>query len=166
MDEKFPIKRGVRQGQFISPTENMQKGIERRKANTWKRVWPLSEIMENKEMSMSVKQKVYNACILPCLTYACKTWALTERQQSKINICKNGIERSVLGVKKRDKIQLERINEKTKQRQPNERCRVLAALTGKTLGSKPDQGRKKNSHSMKCILSEITTLVLCLGRHK
>ncbi|GBP12539.1 Putative uncharacterized transposon-derived protein F52C9.6 [Eumeta japonica] len=76
-------------------------------------------------MSMSAKRKVYNACILPCLTYACQTWALTEQQQIKINICQNRIERSVLGVKKRDKIQLERINKKTKFRKVQTMCRTL-----------------------------------------
>ncbi|GBP71251.1 Down syndrome cell adhesion molecule homolog [Eumeta japonica] len=79
----------------------MQKEIERRIANTWKRFWSLSEIMKNKEMSMSAKRKVYNACILPCLTYACQTWALTKQQQSKINICQNGIERRSGGARRK-----------------------------------------------------------------
>ncbi|GBP18862.1 Retrovirus-related Pol polyprotein from type-2 retrotransposable element R2DM; Endonuclease [Eumeta japonica] len=54
-------------GKLISSTENMQKEIERRIANIWKRFWSLSEILKNKDMYMSVKRKVYNACILPCL---------------------------------------------------------------------------------------------------
>ncbi|GBP31106.1 Putative uncharacterized transposon-derived protein F52C9.6 [Eumeta japonica] len=111
--------------QLISPTENMQKEIERRITNIWKRFWSLTEIMKNKEMTMSVKRKVYNVCILPCLTYACQTWALIEQQKRKINICQNEIERNVLGVKKRDKIQLKRINEKTKFRKVQTVCRKL-----------------------------------------
>lgn len=101
-------------GQLVSPIENMQKEIERRIANTWKRFWSLSEIMKNKEMPMSEKRKVFNACILPCLTYACQTWALTEQQQNKINICQNGIERSVLGVRRRDRVQIKKIKGLTK----------------------------------------------------
>ncbi|CAK1600519.1 unnamed protein product [Parnassius mnemosyne] len=127
-------------GQLISPTENMQKEIERRIANTWKKFWSLSEIMNNKEMPMSEKRKVFNSCILPCLTYACQTWALTEQQQNKINICQNGIERSVLGVRRKDKIKLKRIKEKTKFGKVQSVCRKLKwRWTGHMLREKKEK---------------------------
>lgn len=112
-------------GQLVSSTGNIQKEIERRIANTWKRFWSLSEIMKNKEMPMAEKRKVFNVCILPCLTYACQTWALTEQQQNKINICQNGIERSVLGIRRSDKVQLKRIKEKTKSVKGQSICRKM-----------------------------------------
>ncbi|CAK1595272.1 unnamed protein product [Parnassius mnemosyne] len=127
-------------GQLISPTENMQKEIERRIANTWKKFWSLSEIMKNKEMPMSEKRKVFNSCILPCLTYACQTWALTEQQQNKINICQNGIERSVLGVRRKDKIKLKQIKEKTKFGKVQSVCRKLKwRWTGHMLREKKEK---------------------------
>ncbi|XP_041985051.1 uncharacterized protein LOC121737438 [Aricia agestis] len=56
-------------GQLISPNKTMDKEIDRRIANTWKRYWSLSEVMKDRDMPMKAKRKVYNTCILPCLTY-------------------------------------------------------------------------------------------------
>lgn len=101
-------------GQLISPSDTMQKEIDRRIANTWKRYWSLSEIMKNKDMPMKDKRKVYNTCILPCLIYGCQTWALTKKQLNKINICQNNIERSITGIKRKDKIRLTYVKNITK----------------------------------------------------
>lgn len=127
-------------GQLVSTTECMQKELERRIANTWKRFWSLSEVMKNKEMPMTEKRKVFNACILPCLTYGCQTWALTEQQQNKLNICQNGIERSVLGVRRRDKMQLKIIKGKTKFEKVQSVCRKLKwRWTGHMLREKKEK---------------------------
>ncbi|CAH2096957.1 unnamed protein product [Euphydryas editha] len=101
-------------GQLIAARNTMHKEIERRIANTWKRYWSLSEVMKNEDMPLKEKRRVYNMCILPCLTYGCQTWALTENLMNKINVCQNGIERSVIGVKRMDKIRLEEIKNVTK----------------------------------------------------
>lgn len=53
-------------------------------------------------------------CIIPCLLYGCQTWALTEQLENKIKICQNGIERSIIGVKRRDRVKLQEIKCKTK----------------------------------------------------
>lgn len=100
-------------GQLISQEDCMQKEIERRIANTWKRFWSLSEVMKNKDMPIKQKRKVFNMCILPCLLYGCQTWALTEELSNKLKICQNGIERSTIGVKRKDRIKLKDIKSKT-----------------------------------------------------
>jgi hypothetical protein len=101
-------------GQLISTEDCMKKEIERRITNTWKRYWSLSEVMKNKEMPMKEKRKVYNMCILPCLLYGCQTWALTEQLANKIKVFQNGIERSTIGVKRKDREKLKNIKSKTK----------------------------------------------------
>lgn len=63
--------------------------------------------------------------ILPCLTYGCQTWALTETLTNKINVCQNSIERSVIGAKRKDKVRLTEIKNKTKFTQANSLCRTL-----------------------------------------
>lgn len=100
-------------GQLISQEDCMQKEIERRIANTWKRFWSLSEVMKNKDMPIKQKRKVFNMCILPCLLYGCQTWALTEELSNKLKICQNGIEGSTIGVKRKDRIKLKDIKSKT-----------------------------------------------------
>lgn len=101
-------------GQLISTEGCMEKEIERRVTNTWKRYWSLSEVMKNKDMPMKEKRKVYNMCILPCLLYGCQTWALTEHLANKIKVCQNSIERSTIGVKRKDREKLINIKSKTK----------------------------------------------------
>lgn len=101
-------------GQLISTKDTMQKEIDRRITNSWKRYWSLSEVMKDKDMPIKEKRKIYNTCILPCLSYGCQTWALNEKQLKRIQVCQNGMERSVIGVKRRDKVRLEHIKRKTK----------------------------------------------------
>lgn len=108
------VREYVYLGQLVSTEGCMEKEIERRIANTWKRYWSLSEIMKNKDMSMRNKRRVYNMCILPCLLYGCQTWALTEELARKIKICQNGIERSTIGAKRKDRVKLKCIKNKTK----------------------------------------------------
>lgn len=108
------VKEYVYLGQLISTEECMQKEIERRITNTWKRYWSLSEVMKNQDMSMRNKRRIYNMCILPCLLYGCQTWALTEEQARKIKVCQNGMERSTIGIKRKDRVKLKCIKNKTK----------------------------------------------------
>lgn len=112
-------------GQLIAAEDTMHKEIKRRIANTWKRYWSLSEVMKNKDMPIKDKRKVYNMCILPCLTYGCQTWALTENLINKIKVCQNGMERSVLGVKRKDRIRLEKIKNTTKFKDAGKTCKTL-----------------------------------------
>ena len=81
--------------------------------------------MKNKEIPIKDKRKVYNTCILPCLTYGCQTWALTEKLNDKIGICQNGMERSVFGVRLKDKIRLNKIKNVTKFKNVNKVWKTL-----------------------------------------
>lgn len=56
------------------------------------------------ELNMAIKKKVFDACILPVTTYGCKTWALTKNHREKLGYCQRAMERSMLGIKKKDKV--------------------------------------------------------------
>ncbi|CAG9137409.1 unnamed protein product [Plutella xylostella] len=43
-------------------------------------------------------------CILPVLTYGAQTWSLTEYQKSKLKVCQRAMERTILGVRRIDRI--------------------------------------------------------------
>lgn len=101
-------------GQIISPIDLTTKEIERRIGHAWKSYWSLKEIMKNTEISMTVKRKLFNTCIMPVLTYGCQTWALTKSHTRKLEVCQNAIERSMLGKKKSDRIRTTVIKEHTK----------------------------------------------------
>ncbi|GBP75023.1 Putative uncharacterized transposon-derived protein F52C9.6 [Eumeta japonica] len=65
-------------GQLISPQDNINKEIERRVANSWKRYWGLREVMKDKNLHIATKSKLFNICILPVLMYGSQTWAITK----------------------------------------------------------------------------------------
>lgn len=143
MQEIEYVEEYIYLGQLISPTKTMHKEIDRRIANTWKRYWSLSEVMKDKGMPIKAKRKVYNMCILPCLTYGCQTWALTEIMTNKINVCQNSIERSVIGVKRKEKVRLTEIKNKTQFKQANSLHRTLKwQWTGHMLREKQEKWTK------------------------
>lgn len=130
-------------GQTISPKDQMTKEIDKRIAYGWRKYWSLKEIMKSKELSMNIKRKAFNTCILPCITYGCETWSLTAQHRDKLSKCQRAMERSMLGVKLRDRIQNSDIRSKTKV------CDILARIdqqkwrwTGHMLRNKIDKWSK------------------------
>lgn len=91
-------------GQIISPHDLTTKELDRRIGNGWKQYWNLKEVMKNKEMSMTIKRKLFDTCILPVLTYGCQTWALNKSHYKKLEICQNAMERSMMGKRLSDKV--------------------------------------------------------------
>lgn len=91
-------------GQVISPVDQTSREMETRIGNAWKRYWTFKEIMKNKEMSILIKRKLYNACVLPVLTYGCQTWALTKAHTRKLEVCQRSMERSMMSIRKSEKI--------------------------------------------------------------
>lgn len=55
-----------------------------------------------------------NSNLLPCLTYGSQTWKFTAKAKHKITTCQRGLERSMINVKKMDKIRHEKIRSITK----------------------------------------------------
>ena len=96
-------------GQVIATNDCMSKEIQRRVTNAWKRYWSLKEVMKSKDIPIREKRKVFNVCILPCLTYGCQTWALTKNNLKKLKVCQNNMARSIIGIKLKDKVRLEEI---------------------------------------------------------
>lgn len=101
-------------GQIIAPESQMQKEINIRIGNAWKKFWSLKEVMKNPHIPLTDKTTVFNSCILPCLTYGAQTWAFTNKQIRALGVCQNKMERSILNIKLRDKIKLTNIRSKTK----------------------------------------------------
>ena len=55
-----------------------------------------------------------NSCLLPCLTYGCQTWKFTNSIKEKIRTCQRGMERSMLSIRKIQKIRHTKIRKLTK----------------------------------------------------
>ena len=137
------VKEYIYLGQLISTGDGMKNEIERRITNSWKRFWSLREIMKDKDMPMKVKRKLYETCIMPCLLYGCQTWALTEIQESKLKVCQNAMERSVLGIKRKDRVNLQEIKQKTNFKNVHTVYRQLKwRWTGHMLRENPEKWTK------------------------
>ena len=92
---------------------NNELEVERRVNITWKKFWSLKEIFKS-DMPTKLKSKVMNTCILPTLTYACQTWKFTRKSKNKIITSQRSMERSILKIKKINKIRHTVIRQKTK----------------------------------------------------
>lgn len=108
------VKNYIYLGQLISFKDQTNAEVERRVACAWKRYWSLKEIFKSKHFPVMAKRKVFNSCILPCLTYGCQTWALTQKHLLKLRTCQRGMERSMLGVTLKDRNKAEDIRSITK----------------------------------------------------
>lgn len=93
--------------------QNNELEVERRVNIAWKKFWSLKEILKS-DMTIRLKTKVMNTCLLPSLTYACQTWKFTRKVKNKITSCQRSMERSILKIKKIQKIRHTDIRQKTK----------------------------------------------------
>lgn len=99
-------------GKQLSFREIDKEEVERRIGSAWKRYWSLKHILKSK-LSIKLKKKVLDSCVLPCLTYGCQTWCLTEKTANKISVCQRAMERSVLNLKLSDKVKNTEIRKRT-----------------------------------------------------
>lgn len=101
-------------GQIISPDETIEKELERRIVNGWKRYWSLKEVFKDKQLHSKTKGKLFNTCVLPVLMYGSQTWALTKATTSHLACCQRAMERSMIGVRKTDRLRNTLIRNRTK----------------------------------------------------
>ncbi|KAL0852533.1 hypothetical protein ABMA27_017019 [Loxostege sticticalis] len=83
-------------GQLVSFDNRQEKEIQRRIDNAWKSYWSMKTLMKG-DLPLSLKRKLVDVCILPVLTYGAQT----------------AIERSILGIKRTDKVRNTSIRSKT-----------------------------------------------------
>ncbi|GBP07527.1 Putative uncharacterized transposon-derived protein F52C9.6 [Eumeta japonica] len=69
--------------------------------------------MKSTEFNTAIKRKVFNTCILACLTYGCENWSLTKHHRDMLSYCQRAMERSMMSIRKQDKIKYTTIRSKT-----------------------------------------------------
>lgn len=87
--------------------------VQRRIQNTWNKYWSYKELFKS-NMPINLKKKVMDSCLIPCLTYACQTWKFTSKIKNKVVTCQRGMERSMLNIRKIQKIRHTDIRSRTK----------------------------------------------------
>ena len=101
-------------GQLITRDGNKDSEIQQRISHGWRQYGRLNKIFKNEDLPLNLKKKAFDQCVLPTLTYGSETWNTTKTQETKIQIAQRGMERSMLGIKRIDKIRNNDIRQRTK----------------------------------------------------
>lgn len=99
-------------GQLLSFEDRRGKEISTRVKKGWRNFWNLKDIYKAK-VPINTKAKIWNMCTLPTLTYGAQTWALTKTETERLRTTQLAMERSMLGVKRKDKVRGKEIRERT-----------------------------------------------------
>lgn len=84
--------------------DNQTCEMGRRIGLAWAAFGRLNYILKS-DIPMCLKRKVFNQCVLPVLTYGAETLTLTKQTANKIRVAQRGMERSMLGLSLRDRVQ-------------------------------------------------------------
>jgi len=100
-------------GQIISFENRQEKELKERRKKAWNSYWSLKQVFKNKELSVKSKIMILEACTIPVLTYGAQTWSITKTQLEKLRATQRSMERSILGVRRREKVPNNVIRERT-----------------------------------------------------
>ena len=70
-----------------------------REAGTGQRVAQFHERLMMMMMMMKYKDKIYRYIILPVVLYGCETWSLTLREERRLRVFENRVQRRISGPK-------------------------------------------------------------------
>ena len=92
-------------GQTIAMEDTTPNEVKARIRSSWSTFGRYKCIFTNKELPMCLKRKAFNTCIIPAMIYGCQTWTLTKSTVDKLRKCQRAMERKMLGISLRDKVE-------------------------------------------------------------
>ena len=98
-------------GQNISLENRTSKEIERRTTIWWKKFWSLKHILKG-PFTLENKIKVIKSGIILTITYGTQTWSMTNKDEKRILVTQNSMEKAICGVKIKNKISMKSIKKK------------------------------------------------------
>jgi len=101
-------------GQTFYTKYTHKKTIEERIRQGWSSFGRHREILQDKDIPINLKSKVFDQCILPTMTYGCQTWVITKENMRKLRTAQRAMERKMLGIKLKDKIRCTEIRKRTR----------------------------------------------------
>ena len=90
----------------------MEGEVERRIGMTVQAVGAMKKVYESREFSREAKVTVYEAVVIPTLTYRCETWVLKEREKSRLQATEMRVLRKITGVSRLDHVRNETVRER------------------------------------------------------
>ncbi|KAI5726940.1 hypothetical protein M8J76_011469 [Diaphorina citri] len=118
-------KESIYLGQLISCDNIIEKEVERRIKIGWSKYWSMKKIFKSMKINEKLKTKALKMCIFPAILYGCQTWALTKKLSKRLDVTQYQMFRSILHIKRMDKISNRSINEKLKMENLSNEARRL-----------------------------------------
>ena len=85
-------------GSYIDPECNLDKELNVRIGKAWGQFNKLSRVW-NSKATIRTKMRIYQSSIRSTMTYACETWALTTKQEKKLDATDRKIMRRILNIR-------------------------------------------------------------------
>ena len=101
-------------GQTTHLKDTTKEEIYARIRAAWSCFGKNKEILQDKQLPISLKKQVMDQCILPAMTYGCQTWSLNKQMTNKLRTAQRAMERKMLDLKLKDKIPCSEIRKRTK----------------------------------------------------
>ena len=101
-------------GQTTHLKDTTKEEIYARIRAAWSCFGKNKEILQDKQLPISLKKQVMDRCILPTMTYGCQTWSLNKQTTNKLRTAQRAMERKMLDLKLKDKIPCSEIRKRTK----------------------------------------------------
>ena len=111
-------------GTLTKMSKKLDIELSRRITAGWKAFWKYKDVLKSK-LPICMKRKIFNQCILPVLTYGCETWTSTKKINQRLAVTQRAMERSMLGITRRDRKSNKWIREQTKVMDVVEKIRTL-----------------------------------------
>ena len=139
--------------------EKWKGEVERRIGMTVQAVGAMKKMYESREVSREAKVTVYEAVVIPTLTYGCETWVIKEKEKSRLQATEMRVLRKITGVSRLDHIRNKTVRERLglepvlKKAERRRECWkekvesrkgsvVVKVLTGEGVGKRP-RGRPR-----------------------
>ena len=100
-------------GRLVTFGNDISKEITHRITSGWRRFGEYRHFLKDKMIPICLKSTIMDTVILPAMTYAAETWALTKHQEKKLAVAQRSMERLLLNITKRPNIRNEIIRCKT-----------------------------------------------------
>ncbi|KAI8441227.1 hypothetical protein MSG28_014876 [Choristoneura fumiferana] len=111
-DKVRKLKASTKDKTVWAPEVNVLLDLKKKLAALQTNFWSIKKLLKG-NLPLSLKRKLVDSSILPILTYGAQTWSLTEIQKSKLKVCQRAMERSILSVKRTDRIRNTTLRSKT-----------------------------------------------------
>ena len=90
-------------GHLLSVGMDESRELRRRVQAGWAVYHQYSDYFRARYIPRAAKEKLFNGCVLPAMTYAAETWITTKRDRARLAAAQHRMERRALGITLRDR---------------------------------------------------------------